>query len=66
MLLRYESLYSDSLHFLAVRRKHEERGRPCKSLSKYLLCSHPTTLSLTDSYQRLTPTFLFGFQNSTA
>ena len=47
-------------------REREGGGRSSKGLSTYLLCSHPTTLSLNDSYERLTPTSLLGFQNSTA
>ena len=36
-----KSLSSDCLHFIAVQRKHEERGRTCKGLSLYLLCNYP-------------------------
>ena len=66
--LEYELAYYD---FAVHRFNHyttratPERESPWKDLSMYLLYSHPTTY-LTDSYQRLTPTSLFGFQNSTA
>ena len=45
------------------RSKHKHKGER-KTLKGFI--SRPTTLSLTDSYQCLTPTYLFGFQSSTA
>ena len=62
MLFGYEKSLLRLVQFSNTRREEDL----VKGLSTYLLCSYPTTPSLTDSYQRLTPTSLFGFQNSTA
>ena len=64
LLFRYEKVLIQPDTFLAVRRNHEERGRPCKGLRTYLACSFkeaPPT-NLTDSYQRLTQFLSSGFK----
>ena len=65
-VVQIQSCFIQTQHFIAVNANTRERGRPWKGSSMYILCSHPTTPSLTDPYQRPTPTSLFKFQNSTA
>ena len=58
--------YSDLTFHWSPMQTRGERKTLLRFINVHLFCSHPTTLSLTDSYQHLTPTSLFGFQNSTA
>ena len=57
LLFRHQSLYSDWDNFIAVRPKHEERGRHLDSLSTYPLWCYSTTKLFSLAFKTQQPEF---------